>query len=126
MVKLSEVKARCTICGDTLKIVNKGTTTLANHLKTRKTGHGLTRRSWEAGQSGGPKQQSLEATFARSFTQERFEELVVKLIVASQSSFTLVDYPEFKELVHCLNANAKVFGANPLLDSPRYLVSRQI
>ena len=32
MVKLSEVKARCTICGDTLKIVNKGTTTLANHL----------------------------------------------------------------------------------------------
>ena len=55
----------------------------------------MTKASYEASLvksgTGGPKQLTLESTLKRGFTQERFEEILMKLMIATQTPFNFVN-----------------------------------
>ena len=110
----------CKRCHVTLTYNPKTTSNMREHLKkkhptefykeeNRKNGNGTTEVI-----APEPTQQTLEETMKETFSQENFEDALVRLFVLEDLPFSLIESKAFVDMVQLLRSKAVLFSADTL------------
>lgn len=127
----------CNMCSKKLSFNGSTTTNLLKHLNQQHkdklhTNSAAKKRSFEDRSEDEDNimtklhyQTDIRESFANNFSDESFQDAVIRLIIKQDESFLLVESREFQKLVSILNRKAKLFKADALKNKIMALFAKE-